>query len=219
MSFYESQSIIRYYKKVCNEIKAEALVIKNTDFNAVATFQNLSPKEAKILKFDQEYSIANTMTLKYFICHDEKNAMKGLKAEENIQWKIACYKAEKNLKKSVVKDLHKSYLANYWKAIKELFQIIGFIGIDDKCILSGNIVSEAFIQSYEKFIEICNQSILLFGFKSYAKIISDLNPAIKAINVIADKNTPELSSYKPKTDNKMISSESIQKLFDIVIIN
>ena len=44
--------------------------------------------------------------------HDEENAMKGLKAEENIQWEIACYKAEENLEKSVAEDLRKSYSAN-----------------------------------------------------------------------------------------------------------
>ncbi len=124
----ESWGIIGNHKRVCNEIRVEVLVIKNTDFNAIATSQNLSPKEAEVLKFDQERSIANTMALKCFyirnlyckdmsikdwnnICnrkfvenfssseawkhflqlsyfqrqgHDEKNAMKGLKAEENI---------------------------------------------------------------------------------------------------------------------------------------
>ena len=54
--------------------------------------------------------------------HDEKNAMKGLKAEENIQWEITCYKAEENLEKSVAKDLHKSYSAKYWEVIQELFK-------------------------------------------------------------------------------------------------
>src|SRR4051794_9396673 len=44
----------------------EILVIKNTDFNAVATSQNLSSEEAEVLKFDQERSIADTMALKHF---------------------------------------------------------------------------------------------------------------------------------------------------------
>ena len=48
----ESQKVIENHKKVCNEIRVEALVIKNTDFNAVATSQNLSPEEAKVLKFN-----------------------------------------------------------------------------------------------------------------------------------------------------------------------
>ncbi|CAI2176198.1 10542_t:CDS:2 [Funneliformis geosporum] len=44
--------IVRNCKRVHNEIRVEALVIKNTDFNTVATFQNLSPEEAEVLKFD-----------------------------------------------------------------------------------------------------------------------------------------------------------------------
>ena len=67
---------------------------------------------------------------------------------------MACYKAEENLEKSVTEDLRKSYSANHWKAIRELFQILGFIGIDDKHILLGNIVSEVFVQSCKRFIEI-----------------------------------------------------------------
>ncbi|PKC51266.1 hypothetical protein RhiirA1_484141, partial [Rhizophagus irregularis] len=181
-----------------NEVRVEALVIKETDFNAVATSQNLSLEEAEVLKFDQERSIANTIVLKCFymrnlyckdiniedwnnICnrkfvenfsspkaqkhflrlsyfrrqgHDEENAIKGLKAEENIQWEIACYKAEENLEKSVAEVLHKSYSANHWKVIQELFQILGFTGIDDKHILSGSMVLEVFTQLCERFIEI-----------------------------------------------------------------
>ena len=47
--------------------------------------------------------------------------MKGLKAEENVQWEFACYRAEENLKKSVAEDLRKSYSANHWEVIQELF--------------------------------------------------------------------------------------------------
>src|SRR5256714_7457144 len=62
----ESQGVIGNCKRICNEVRVEALVIKETDFNAVATFRNLDPEEAEILKFDQECSIADTMTLKRF---------------------------------------------------------------------------------------------------------------------------------------------------------
>src|SRR2546421_12529965 len=106
--------------------------------------------------------------------------MKGLKTEENVQWEMACHKAEENLKKSVAEDLRKSYSANHWKAIRELFQILGFTDIDDKRILPGNIVSEAFVQSCERFIEIRDQSLLLFGFKSQTNAIPDLKSAIIA---------------------------------------
>src|SRR3989440_7909593 len=61
-----SRGVIGNRKKVRNEIRVEALVIKNTDFNAVATSRNLSPEEADVLKFDQERSIADTMALKRF---------------------------------------------------------------------------------------------------------------------------------------------------------
>ena len=64
----ESREVIGNHKKVRNEIRVEALVIKETDFNAVATFQNLNPEKVENLKFDQERSIPNTMALKRFIC-------------------------------------------------------------------------------------------------------------------------------------------------------
>ena len=48
----KSQGVIGNRKRVHNKIRVEALVIKNTDFNAVATFRNLSPEEAEVLKFD-----------------------------------------------------------------------------------------------------------------------------------------------------------------------
>jgi hypothetical protein len=53
------------------------------------------------------------------------------------QWEDTHYKAEENVEKLVAEDLHKSYSANYWKAIRELFQILDFTGIDDERILSG----------------------------------------------------------------------------------
>src|SRR5947207_5833632 len=129
--------------------------------------------------------------------------MKGLKAEKNIQWKIACYKAEENLEKSVAEDLHKSYSANHWKVIRELFQILGFTGIDDVRTLSGNIVSEAFAQSCERFIEIRSQSLLLFGIKSRAKEKPDLISAIKTINAIAGN----WCGYIVKSSQKKIGSK------------
>src|SRR5256885_13320345 len=47
-------------------------------------------------------------------------------------------------------DLRKAYLFKQWKAIQELFQILGFTGINDIRTLSGNIISEAFAQSCER---------------------------------------------------------------------
>ena len=80
--------------------------------------------------------------------------MKGLEAKDIAQWEDTHYKAGYNSEKSVAEDLHKSYSANHWKVIRELFQILGFTGIDDKRILSSNIISETFTQSYERFIEV-----------------------------------------------------------------
>ncbi|CAI2193770.1 6637_t:CDS:2, partial [Funneliformis geosporum] len=43
---------------------------------------NLNPEEAENLKFDQERSIINTMTLK---CYDEKSVIKELEAKDIVQ--------------------------------------------------------------------------------------------------------------------------------------
>jgi len=138
--------------------------------------------------------------------YDEESVMEGLKAKDTTQWEIACYKAEENLEKSVAEDLHKSYSANHWEAIRELFQVLGFTGIDDKRILSGNIVSETFTQSCERFIGIRDNSLLLFGFKSRAKKIPDLNSAIKAINAIAGN----WCGYTIKSNRKSIGPKGQQ---------
>jgi hypothetical protein len=62
----KSQGIIGNCKRIRNEVRVEALVIKEIDFNAVATSRNLSLEEAEVLKFDQEHSITDTMALKRF---------------------------------------------------------------------------------------------------------------------------------------------------------
>ncbi|CAI2186625.1 9108_t:CDS:2, partial [Funneliformis geosporum] len=122
----ESRGVIGNCKKVCNGIRVEALVIKETDFNAVATFRNLDPEEAENLKFDQERSILDTIAFKCFYI-------------QNIY-------ARYNSEKSVVEDLHKSYSFNHWMVIRELFQILGFTGIDDKRTLSSDTASESFMR-------------------------------------------------------------------------
>ncbi|CAB4376040.1 unnamed protein product [Rhizophagus irregularis] len=132
--------------------------------------------------------------------------MKGLEVKDIAQWEDSHYKARYNSEKSVAEDLHKSYSANHWKVIKELFQILGFTGIDDKRILSGNIISEAFAQSCERFIEIRSQSLLLFGFKSRAKEIPDLHSAIKTINAIAGN----WCGYTIESDKKRIGPKGQQ---------
>ena len=96
--------------------------------------------------------------------------------------------------------MHKAYSANHWKIIRELFQILSFTDIDDKHILFNNIVSEIFIQSCKRFIEVLDQSLLLFGFKFCTKVILDLNSAIRVINAIARN----WYSYTVKINRKKI---------------
>ena len=79
---------------------------------------------------------------------------KELETKDIAQWKDTYYKAEKNVKKSIAEDLYKLYLVNHQKTIRKLFQILDFTGINDKRILSDSIVSKAFMQSCERFIEI-----------------------------------------------------------------
>ena len=100
--------------------------------------------------------------------------------------------------------------------IKEFFQILDFASIDDKYILFSNIVSEIFTQSYKRFIEVLDQSLqslLLFGFKSRAKVISDLNSAIRAINAIAGNwcgYTVKINRKKIKLKEKQVWEHSYQ---------
>ncbi|CAI2190575.1 11466_t:CDS:2, partial [Funneliformis geosporum] len=130
------------------------------------------------------------------LCSNAIKALERLKTKEVIQWK----ESHNSLDPSS-NDLRKAYLSKQWEAIQKLFQILGFTGIDDKRILFGSIVSETFMQSCERFIEIRNQSLLLFGFKSRAKATPDLKSAIKAINAI----TGNWCDYTVKSNWKRIS--------------
>ena len=59
------------------------------------------------------------------------------------------------------------------------------------------------MQFCERFIEIQNQSLSLFGFKTHAKTIPDLNSTIKAINAIASN----WCGYIIKSNKKRIGSK------------
>ncbi|GES72985.1 hypothetical protein GLOIN_2v1790944 [Rhizophagus clarus] len=123
----ESQGVIGNRKKVRNEVRDEALVIKKTDFDAVTTSQNLDSEEAKNLKFDQERSIPDTMALKCFymrniygkdidneiwdnFCnkkkqgYDEESAMKGYKVINAIARNWCGYTVKINRKKIGLKE-------------------------------------------------------------------------------------------------------------------
>ncbi|CAB4376826.1 unnamed protein product [Rhizophagus irregularis] len=62
------------------------------------------------------------------------------------------------------------------------------------------------MRSCERFIEIRNQSLLLFGFKSRAKEIPDLHSAIKTINAIAGN----WCGYTIESDKKRIGPKGQQ---------
>ncbi|CAG8774055.1 6958_t:CDS:2, partial [Cetraspora pellucida] len=172
-----------------------------TDFDAVATFQNLDPKEAENLKFDQEHSIPDTMTLKCFYMrniysYDEESAIKGLKAKDIVQWEDSYYKAGYNSKKSVAENLHKLYSANYWKfcakvtldlnsAIRAINAIAGnWCGYIVK-------INRKKIESKEKQVWECSYQI---------------NQQLYDHLGFGDKDAPELSSYRLKTDNNIQNS-------------
>ncbi len=78
--------------------------------------------------------------------------------------------------------------------------MLSFTDIDDMHILTGNIISELFIHLYERFIEIQNQSLLLFNFKFHTKKKLNLNSIIKTANAIASN----WYSYTIKSDKKRI---------------
>ncbi|CAJ0835309.1 13188_t:CDS:2 [Entrophospora sp. SA101] len=223
IKMYENQEIIGNRKKVRNEIKAEALVIKNTDFEAVTTSRNLIPEEAEFLKLDQECSVADTMALKRFYMWN----LYGGNDTSNKTWNKLCNKEfverfcppeprkhflclshfrKQGYDEDIAKDLRKTYSANHWEAVRELFRSLGFTGIDDERILSDDQVKVAFETSRERFIEIQNQSLLLFGFKSRAKETPDLKTAIKAINAIAGN----YCGYTIKSKRKLIGSKGQQ---------
>ncbi|CAI2198784.1 15965_t:CDS:1, partial [Funneliformis geosporum] len=81
-----------------------------------------------------------------------------------------------------------------------------FTSIDDKRTLSSDTVSESFMRSCEKFIEIRNKSLLLFSFKFRAKKTPDLHLAIKTINAIAGN----WCGYTIESDKKRIGPKEQQ---------
>ncbi|CAI2168137.1 7460_t:CDS:2 [Funneliformis geosporum] len=224
----ESRGVIGNCKRIRNEVRVKALVIKESDFDAVATSRNFDPEEAENLKFDQERSIPDTMALKRFymrniyggkdMCNDdwdnlckkkfvvrfsspeprkhflrlshfrrqgcdEDSAIEGLTTKDFAQWEDTCFKAENNFEKSVAEDLRKTYSANHWKIIRELFQVLGFTGIDDRRTLSGSIISESFTQSCEsnralnqlkaypnlRYLNLCHSGIM--GDKALCRMV------------------------------------------------
>ncbi|GES82671.1 hypothetical protein GLOIN_2v1790944 [Rhizophagus clarus] len=168
-------------KKVCNEVRVETtLVIKETDFIAVATFQNLDTEEIENLKFDHERFIPDTIALKRFYMQNIYS-----KDMDDKIWDNLCNKKFIKHFSSLEPQKHFLQLSHFQKQ-----------GYNEKSVMKGleakNIVQwEDTYYKAEKnveksrFIEVLDQSLSLFRFKSRAKVTSDLNSAIKAINAIA----------------------------------
>ncbi|CAJ0906319.1 698_t:CDS:2, partial [Entrophospora sp. SA101] len=107
-----------------------------------------------------------------------------------------------------------------------------FNDIDDTNVLFSDDVTKVFKQSQEKIVKIREDALLLFGFKTRAKGLPDLNATIKFINAILDNGAgletqerikaiklnvpnyhltvPILPPYKPESVNET------QELFDLI---
>ncbi|RIA86456.1 hypothetical protein C1645_829277 [Glomus cerebriforme] len=95
-------------------------------------------------------------------------ALKVLKTKEAIQH---------NLSDSSLIDLRKAYLSKQWEAIQELFQILGFTGIDNMCTFSKTPDLNSAIKAINAIAgNWCRYTV---------------------------KSAPELSPYRSKTDNKI----------------
>ncbi|RIA86586.1 hypothetical protein C1645_829048 [Glomus cerebriforme] len=90
----KSRGVIGNHKKVHNEVRVEALVIKETDFDAPPEPQKYFLRLSHFRKQD----------------YDEESAMKGLEAKDIAQWEDIHYKAGYNSEKSshakVISDLN-----------------------------------------------------------------------------------------------------------------
>ncbi|CAG8558620.1 5622_t:CDS:2, partial [Diversispora eburnea] len=116
------------------------------------------------------------------------NSIENLKIKEETQWEDSHDSTD-----LFSVDLHKFYLAKQWEAIHNLVQSIGFRDIDDTNILSED-------------------TLLLFGFKTRAKGISDLNATIKFINAILD---PILPPYNNEMSKERLKKWKVKILFEM----
>ncbi|CAJ0850941.1 4497_t:CDS:1, partial [Entrophospora sp. SA101] len=132
---------------------------------------------------------------------DEVKALENLKIKEAMQWEES-----QDSMNPASNDLHKFYSVKQWEAVRDLFQSIGFSGIDDTKILSGDDVAKAFEQSCEEVVKIREDARLLFGFKTRAKGTPDLNATIKFINAIAGN----WCGYTVKSDETRVGSKGHQ---------
>ncbi|KAF0534960.1 helicase [Gigaspora margarita] len=212
--------------------------IKSSDAESIANASDISSNEAEILKQNPICSFANNITLQHYYLwrtHASGNidfvkkynnpeplqhfrrlayfrrqgsnatkAIENLKIKEKMQWEDSYESMDPP---SV--DLHKFYLVKQWEAVHNLVQSIGFRDIDDMNILSGDDMAKTFEQSRDKIIKIREDALLLFGFKTRAKGLPDLNATIKFINAVTG---PILPPYKPEL------IDETQNLFDSIPI-
>ncbi|CAG8577082.1 13066_t:CDS:2, partial [Racocetra persica] len=115
----KSREVIGNRKRIYNEVRVEVLVIKEMDFNAVATSRNLSLEEAEVLKFDQECSIADTMALKPNRSDICKNF--PISVESVVRGGVSLFTIEKNKQSSLQNLIQMNYSSD------NLSMLIGII--------------------------------------------------------------------------------------------
>ncbi|CAG8494139.1 8962_t:CDS:10, partial [Scutellospora calospora] len=138
--------------KISYTIKNTEKKIKSADAESIANTSNISFNKAKILKQNPICSFANNMTLQLKLCDID-----------------------------FIKRYNNSELLQHFRR-QAYFKRQGFKDIDDMNILSNDDIAKTFEQSQEKIIKIREDALLLFGFKTRAKGIPDLNATIKFIN-------------------------------------
>ncbi|RIA85514.1 hypothetical protein C1645_830666 [Glomus cerebriforme] len=178
-------------------IKSHSLVIKETDFNAIATFQNLDPEEAKNLKFTR---VLYPRYLNIFICeifmvvkiwimrfgiifaiksYNEESTIKGLEAKDIMQWKDTYYKTRYNSEKS-------NHLCGLVKAIKTI-----------KAIADN--WYEYTIESDKKRIEPKGQQVRQYSYRINHQLYNSTGFGNKEkYNLMADFTPEQLSEHAPE---------------------
>ncbi|CAG8825047.1 46398_t:CDS:2, partial [Gigaspora margarita] len=183
--------------EVSNTIKKVAKKIEVADAELIANSPDISSDNAEIIKQILTRSFTNNMILQ---CHYlwKIYALGDIGGKDDIQnWSINNDDWIKLCDVNFVKKFnspeplqHFRRLAYFRRqgpdeeAVRDLFQSIGFSGIDDTKILSSNDVAKTFEQSQEKIIKIREDALLLFSFKTRAKGLPDLKATVKLINAI-----------------------------------
>ncbi|CAG8821937.1 42975_t:CDS:2, partial [Gigaspora margarita] len=198
--------------EVSNTIKKVAKKIEVADAELIANSSDISSDDAEIIKQIPTRSFTDNMILQHhylwkiyasgdigdkddirnwsmnnddWIKLCDINFVKKFNSPEPLQHfrRLAYFRRQDSMDPAST-DLHKFYSAKQWEAVRDLFQSIGFSGIDDTKILSGDDVAKTFEQSREKIVKIREDALLLFDFKTRAKGLPDLKATVKLINAI-----------------------------------